>query len=83
MNRQARAGCLSGPAGLGRKMLKYLYLWNVKHFKHEASMQSHLWHHAHNLFNPVSRSIQAIYYSEMSSELAASIEPTRKVQDYK
>ena len=28
---KAGAGCLFGPAGLGGKILKYLYLWNLKH----------------------------------------------------
>ena len=40
---QAGAGCLSGPSGLGGKILKYLYLWNLKHFQHGLSMESHLW----------------------------------------
>ena len=32
-----------GPASLGGKILKYSYLWNLKHFWRGVSMESHLW----------------------------------------
>ena len=40
---EAGAECLFGPAGLDGKILKYSYLWNLKHFQYGVSTESHIW----------------------------------------